>query len=150
MTGVPHERCHRHWDYVQVQSKYLTGFFRVYSLEIDGDNMGGAWQCKARVLEVTDEQSVWGVRGAGEEDHQRHAFPGPHLCAWENRVLRREHLPSTVLPSMKIKKPNGEMLDYPQITGVPVVFPQSSAQVSRLLPSEGRGWMSHPVCGAGP
>lgn len=40
-------------DYVQVKSKYLTGFFRVYSLEIDGDNMGGAWQCKARVLEVT-------------------------------------------------------------------------------------------------
>ncbi len=35
---------------------------------------------------------------------------------------------ATVLPSMKIKKPNGEMLDYPQITGVPVVFPQSSAQ----------------------
>lgn len=40
-------------DYVQVQSKYLTGFFRVYSLEIDGDNLSGAWQCKARVLEVT-------------------------------------------------------------------------------------------------
>lgn len=35
---------------------------------------------------------------------------------------------ATVLPAMKIKKPNGEMLDYPQITGVPVVFPQSSAQ----------------------
>ena len=40
-------------DYVQVQSKYLTGFFRVYSLEIDGDNLSGSWQCKARVLEVT-------------------------------------------------------------------------------------------------
>lgn len=40
-------------DYVQVQSKYLTGFFRVYSLEIDGDNLSGAWQCKARVLEVS-------------------------------------------------------------------------------------------------
>ena len=34
----------------------------------------------------------------------------------------------TVLPAMKIKKPTGEMLAYPQITGVPVVFPQSSAQ----------------------
>lgn len=40
-------------DYVQVDSKYLKGFFRIYSLEIDGDNTGGAWQCKARVLEVT-------------------------------------------------------------------------------------------------
>ena len=39
-------------DYVQVDSKYLKGFFRVYSLEIDGDSLGGAWQCKARVLEV--------------------------------------------------------------------------------------------------
>lgn len=35
---------------------------------------------------------------------------------------------ATVLPDMKIKKPNGEMLEYPQITGVPVVFPQASAQ----------------------
>ena len=35
---------------------------------------------------------------------------------------------ATVLPSMKIKTPKGEMVDYPQITGVPVVFPQSSAQ----------------------
>lgn len=35
---------------------------------------------------------------------------------------------ATVLPAMKIKKPDGKMLDYPQITGVPVLFPQSSAQ----------------------
>lgn len=35
---------------------------------------------------------------------------------------------ATVLPAMKIKTPKGEMKDYPQITGVPVVFPQSSAQ----------------------
>ena len=35
---------------------------------------------------------------------------------------------ATVLPSMKIKTPKGEMMDYPQITGVPVVFPQCSAQ----------------------
>lgn len=35
---------------------------------------------------------------------------------------------ATVLPSMKIKTPKGEMLDYPQITGVPVLFPQSAAQ----------------------
>lgn len=40
-------------DYIKVQSKYLTGYFRVYSLEIDGDNLEGDWTCKARVLEVT-------------------------------------------------------------------------------------------------
>lgn len=35
---------------------------------------------------------------------------------------------ATVLPAMKIKKPDGKLMDYPQITGVPVLFPQSSAQ----------------------
>ena len=40
-------------DYVKVESKHLNGFYRVYSLEIDGDNMEGDWTCKARVLEVT-------------------------------------------------------------------------------------------------
>ena len=35
---------------------------------------------------------------------------------------------ATVLPSMKIKKPNGEKMDYPQITGVPVVFQQGMNQ----------------------
>ena len=39
-------------DYVQVQSKYLEGFFRVSTLDIDGDNLSGDWKCKARVLEV--------------------------------------------------------------------------------------------------
>ena len=40
-------------DYVQVQSKYLEGFFRISTLDIDGDNLSGDWKCKARVLEVT-------------------------------------------------------------------------------------------------
>lgn len=39
-------------DYVQVQSKYLEGFFRISTLDIDGDNLSGDWKCKARVLEV--------------------------------------------------------------------------------------------------
>lgn len=39
---------------------------------------------------------------------------------------------ATVLPAMKIKKPNGEMMDYPQITGVPVVFPQCSGQKATI------------------
>jgi len=38
-------------DYVKLESKYVTGFFRVYSLELDGDNVEGSWQCKARLLE---------------------------------------------------------------------------------------------------
>lgn len=30
---------------------------------------------------------------------------------------------ATVSPSLKYKKPNGEMINYPQLSGVPVVFP---------------------------
>lgn len=39
-------------DYVQVDSKYLKGFFRISTLEMDGDNLSGDWKCKARILEV--------------------------------------------------------------------------------------------------
>lgn len=39
-------------DYVKVESAYLTGYFRVYSLQIEGDNLSGFWQCTARLLEV--------------------------------------------------------------------------------------------------
>lgn len=35
---------------------------------------------------------------------------------------------ATVLPAMKFKKPDGSTINYPQITGVPVVFPQSAGQ----------------------
>lgn len=35
---------------------------------------------------------------------------------------------ATVLPVMKFKKPDGTSIDYPQITGVPVLFPQGYGQ----------------------
>lgn len=35
---------------------------------------------------------------------------------------------ATVLPTMKFKKPDGTMMDYPQITGVPVLFQQGYGQ----------------------
>lgn len=40
-------------DYVKLESETVTGFFRVYSLEISGDNISGDWICKARLLEVS-------------------------------------------------------------------------------------------------
>ena len=40
-------------DYVKLESKMVTGFFRVYSLEIEGDNVEGSWTCTARLLEVS-------------------------------------------------------------------------------------------------
>ena len=39
-------------DYVYVDSLTVKGYFRVYSLEIQGDNLSGDWMCKARLLEV--------------------------------------------------------------------------------------------------
>lgn len=39
-------------DYVKLESKAATGYFRVYSVDIEGDNFSGTWQCTARLLEV--------------------------------------------------------------------------------------------------
>ena len=39
-------------DYVRVESQFVTGYFRVYSIEISGDNIEGDWMCTARLLEV--------------------------------------------------------------------------------------------------
>lgn len=41
-------------DYVRVESEVVTGYFRVYSLDIAGDNISGDWYCKARLLEVSN------------------------------------------------------------------------------------------------
>lgn len=39
---------------------------------------------------------------------------------------------ATVLPVMKFRKPDGTTMEYPQITGVPVVFPQSMNQQATI------------------
>lgn len=39
-------------DYVYLNSKDVKGYFRVYSVSIEGDNMEGSWSCQARLLEV--------------------------------------------------------------------------------------------------
>ena len=39
-------------DYVYLNSKMVKGYFRVYSVRIEGDNMEGSWSCTARLLEV--------------------------------------------------------------------------------------------------
>ncbi len=40
-------------DYVYLNSIYVTGYFRVYSIAIEGDNYEGSWSCTARLLEVS-------------------------------------------------------------------------------------------------
>lgn len=40
-------------DYVKLESKEATGYFRVYSLQHEGDNYSGEWKSKARLLEVS-------------------------------------------------------------------------------------------------
>lgn len=39
-------------DFVKLESKSANGYFRVYSIEVNGDNTGDDWSCKARLLEV--------------------------------------------------------------------------------------------------
>lgn len=40
-------------DYVYLNSIYVKGYFRVYSICIEGDNFDGTWTCTARLLEVS-------------------------------------------------------------------------------------------------
>lgn len=40
-------------DYVYLNSAYAKGYFRVYSLSIEGDNYEGSFSCTARLLEVS-------------------------------------------------------------------------------------------------
>lgn len=39
-------------DYVYLNSKAARGYFRVYSISIEGDNIEGSWTCTARLLEA--------------------------------------------------------------------------------------------------
>ena len=39
-------------DLVKLESEEVTGMFRVYKLEIHGDNTEGDWQCTAQLVEV--------------------------------------------------------------------------------------------------
>ena len=39
-------------DYVRLESNSVRGYFRVYKLNIDGDNLEGEWTCTAQLLEV--------------------------------------------------------------------------------------------------
>lgn len=40
-------------DYVYLNSRFVKGYLRVYSVSIEGDNMEGSWTCTARLLEVS-------------------------------------------------------------------------------------------------
>lgn len=39
-------------DYVRLESSKARGYFRVYKVTIDGDNLEGDWTCTAQLLEV--------------------------------------------------------------------------------------------------
>lgn len=41
-------------DYVKLESEKVTGYFRVYSIEMSGDSVSGDWICKARLKEVKE------------------------------------------------------------------------------------------------
>ena len=39
-------------DFVRLESNTVRGYFRVYKLNLDGDNLEGEWTCTAQLLEV--------------------------------------------------------------------------------------------------
>ena len=39
-------------DYVRLESKLTQGYFRMRSVEMDGDNFEGAWMCTAKLIEA--------------------------------------------------------------------------------------------------
>ena len=39
-------------DYIRVESKVVTGYFRIRSLSMDGDNESGSWLSKAKLIEA--------------------------------------------------------------------------------------------------
>lgn len=69
-----------------------------------------------RIIEIAREQA----------DSVHTAFPGKIVSFDPAKCL------ATVQPILKYNKPDGDRLDYPQIYGVPVVFPQSSGQKATI------------------
>lgn len=67
------------------------------------------------VQQITDTVKR-GIRGIHT------AMPGKVLAFDPGKCV------ATVQPAMKFKKPDGKTIDFPQITGVPVVFPQGVGQ----------------------
>lgn len=43
-------------DYVKIESETVTGFFRVHTIEHDGDNLEGDWLSTARLYEIAVQQ----------------------------------------------------------------------------------------------
>ena len=39
-------------DYIKLESKLASGYYRVHSIDISGDNYDGPWMCTARLLEA--------------------------------------------------------------------------------------------------
>ena len=41
-------------DYIELDSKYVSGYFVVKKVKISGDNRQGDWICTAQVLKTAD------------------------------------------------------------------------------------------------
>ncbi len=54
-------------DMVSLQSKLITGFFYVSTLEITGDNVSGDWVCKARLSSLAQNEASSGNAEAGSQ-----------------------------------------------------------------------------------
>lgn len=54
-------------DYVKLESNKISGYFRVQSIKMEGDNVSGDWTCTARLLELTEESGGTTGDGGGNQ-----------------------------------------------------------------------------------
>ena len=45
-------------DVIQLQSSTANGYYRVYKVTVDGDNLQGDWICTAQLLEIKADAAL--------------------------------------------------------------------------------------------
>lgn len=60
-------------DYVKIESETVTGFFRVHTVEHDGDNIEGDWLSTAQLYEVTAKQPASPAPASNDSDEKANA-----------------------------------------------------------------------------
>ncbi len=56
-------------DYVKIESETVTGFFRVHTVEHDGDNIEGDWLSTAQLYEVTTKEPAAEPANSGKKSN---------------------------------------------------------------------------------
>ena len=95
-------------DYVKLESKTVTGYFRVHTVEHDGDNLEGDWLSTARLYEVAAQQSTPTVKPALKslDEIAREVIAGK----WGNGRERKDRLTAAGYDYYAVQKRVNELL----------------------------------------